>query len=108
MIPHLDLWREQCKKLALVQRNNIDTKFNFHSPIELCYVQKGELEVCINDQQTVLHQGELSVALSYDPHCYHTVGDISEALIMIIPTSMCHEFLLAVEKQRVTQRLRKR
>ena len=100
MIPSLDLGREQCKQLVLVQRDNMNINFNFHSPIEICYVQKGALEVLINDQQTILYPGELSVALSYDAHCYHTVGDSSEALVMIIPTSMCMDFLAVIEKQR--------
>ena len=100
MIPHLDLRREQCKQLVLVQRDDIDVVFNFHSPIEICYVQKGEIEVYVNDQKTVLRAGEMSVALSYDAHCYHTIGEHSETQVMIIPTSMCLEFLSAIEKQR--------
>ncbi len=98
--PHLDLWREQCKRLELVQRNNMDIPFHFHSPIEICYVEKGELEVYVNDQYTVLHPGEMSVALSYIPHCYRTVGEQSEASVMIIPTYLCPEFLSAVKNLR--------
>ena len=101
MIAQLDLWREQCKELVLVQRTDMDVNFHFHSPIEICYVQKGELDVYINDRHAVLRKGELSVAMSYDSHCYRTVGDHSEAEVMIIPTYLCPDFLAAIEKQRV-------
>lgn len=100
MIPQLDLWREQCKQLVLAQRQNMNVNFHFHSPIEICYVQKGELDVYINDLHTVLHPGELSVAFSYDSHCYHTIGNNSEASVMIIPTYLCPEFLSVIQKQR--------
>lgn len=100
MIAHLDLWREQCKQIDLVQRTDLNVNFHFHSPIEICYVQKGELDVYIDDRHTVLHAGEMSVALNYAPHCYHTMGDGSEASVMIIPTHLCPEFLSLIEKQR--------
>ena len=102
MIPHLDLWREQCQKLVLVKRNNLDTSFHFHSPIELCLVKKGELEVFINDQHAILHEGELAVALSYDFHCHRSISETTEALIMIIPPHLCPEFAATVKKQHAT------
>ena len=100
MIARLDLRREQCKSLDLVQRRNLDVTFHFHSPIEICYVQKGALDVYIDDRHTVLREGELSVALSYAAHCYRTVGESSEALVMIIPPNLCPEFISLIEKQR--------
>lgn len=92
MIPHLDLWREQCKHLVLAQRRDMQIKFHFHAPIEICYVQQGAIEVCINDRRATLQAGEMSIALGYDSHCYRTVGDGSEATVLIIPPHLCPEF----------------
>ena len=65
---------------------------HFHSHIEIYIVLSGEIEIIVNDQKRVLGAGEISVAFSYDAHGYRTVKP-SEAIYLIIPTSLCGEFL---------------
>lgn len=76
-------------------------KFHFHSQIELYIVTKGEVEVWINDKWTILKEGELSAALSYDAHCYRT-PEYSKTGLLIIPTHMCEDFVLATKGKRVS------
>ena len=76
-------------------------KFHFHSQIELYIVKKGEVEAFINDKWTVLKEGEMSVSLSYDAHCYRTPED-SETALLIIPTLMCEDFVFATKDKRVS------
>ena len=76
-------------------------KFHFHSQIELYVVKKGEAEVFINDKWTVLKEGEMSAALSYDAHCYRT-PEYSNTGILIIPTHMCEDFVFATKDKRVS------
>ena len=77
-------------------------KFHFHSQIELYIVTKGEVEVWINDKRTVLKEGEMSAALSYDAHCYRT-PEYSETGLLIIPTHMCEDFVSATKDMRVSE-----
>ena len=76
-------------------------KFHFHSQIELYMVTKGEVEVFINDKWTVLCEGEMSAALSYDAHCYRT-PEYSKTGLLIIPTHMCEDFVFATKDKRVS------
>lgn len=101
MQPEFGLWREKHNELFLNQYKNPMGVLHFHSPIELYYVDEGELEVWINDQHTVMKPGEISVALSYDSHCYHYVGETTASLL-IIPTFMCKEFLAEIKNKRAT------
>lgn len=94
---------EREKQNILFYKTYTDTKglFQFHSQIEIMIVDEGELEVVINDKRRLLKAGEASVALSYDAHAYKTpVSSVSSMLI--IPTFLCEEFLVAMKNKRVT------
>lgn len=85
------LLREQANHLEYSQRQNPDIGMHFHSQIEIYLILKGEIEVWINDQHTVLQPGDMSVAFSYDAHSYRTIQP-AECMYLIIPTDMCGEF----------------
>jgi len=97
--------REQQYSLFHREYKNIGSKetgkFHFHSQIEIYIVTKGEIEVFINDKHTILREGEMSAALSYDAHCYRT-PDYSETAILIIPTHMCEDFIFETNDKRVS------
>jgi len=73
---------------------------HFHSLLELCLVNEGEVEALIGDQLTRLKKGELSFIMSYEPHAFHT-PDSAQATYLHIPANMCKEFLPLVQKKRV-------
>lgn len=99
MYPEFGIKRELQNSLYLSSYKNTNGSFHFHSLIELCFVDEGEVEVYVNDKRRVLRAGELSVALSYDAHVYHSAGE-SLVSILFIPTYMCEEFLSFMKNKR--------
>ena len=92
MYAEFGIEREMHNKLFYKDCINDIGNFHFHSSIELCIVQEGEIEVLINDKKECLRAGEMSVALSFDAHAYKTINH-SKSSLMIIPTYMCNEFV---------------
>ena len=58
------------------------------------------MEVTVNSEQKILKAGEMSVALSYNPHAYRT-PESSRSSVLIIPSYLCEEFILAVKDKQV-------
>ena len=75
--------------------------FSFHSQVELYFVDEGEMEVWVGDQYKLLHAGEMSVALSLEPHTYHTPA-ASRSSVLIIPQYMCEEFIAETKTKKST------
>ena len=93
--------RERHNRLYYKSYQNDKGTFHFHSQIELYFVDSGEMEVTVGDQQRVLSGGEMSVALSYDPHAYRT-PTASTSSVLIIPPYVCEEFVAAMRCKRVS------
>ncbi len=93
------LTREQHNRLYFDEYTNDSGILHFHSPIELYFVDGGEMEVFVNDKRRILRAGEMSVALSFDAHAYATVGT-SRSSVLIIPSYMCEEFSQAIRHKR--------
>lgn len=95
------LTREQKNQLSCSVGVCPRSRFHFHSQIELCLVEEGEVEAWVNDRHRTLKRGEFSVALSYDAHGY--LGrEGSKACFLIIPTDLCGDFLAAVQNKRMS------
>lgn len=100
---HFDIERERSNELYKeITNDNIDGQchFNFHSQIELYFVNKGEIDACINSERRVLKKDQMAVALSYDAHLFRSIGN-STSSILVIPPDICREFSLAVQKKKV-------
>lgn len=93
--------REQSNRLYCEKIDNPRSFYHFHSQIELLLVHSGEVEVWINERRELLRAGELSVALSFDPHSYRTPSACT-ATSLIIPTDLCEEFSIAARKKRLS------
>ncbi len=93
--------RERQNRLFYQSYTNDKGTFHFHSQIELYFVDEGEMEVIVNDQQRTLSQGQMSVALSYDAHAYRT-PHASRSSVLIIPPYLCEEFVNAMRRKRIT------
>ena len=103
MHSHFDVERERSNELYKeITNDNIDGQchFNFHSQIELYFVDDGEIDACINSERRLLKKDQMAVALSYDAHLFRSIGT-STSSILIIPPDICREFSLAVQNKRV-------
>ena len=92
--------RELHNELFYKECENDDWDFHFHSQIELCFVEEGQMEVLIDNQKKVLQEGEMSVALSFVAHGYKPI-DYSRSAVLIIPTHACEDFLAVIKQQQL-------
>ncbi len=92
--------RELQNKLSLIEYENGNGDFHFHSQIEICLVESGELDALVSNHKKRLKAGEVSVALSYDTHVYLPVRNATFS-VLIIPLSLCGEFMGAIKHQRI-------
>lgn len=99
MKPRFYIEREREQDIFYKEYTNGTGYFGFHSPIELYFVNDGEMEVYINDQKRILKKNQMSVALSFDAHTYKTLKT-SKSSVLIIPTYMCEEFLSEIQHKR--------
>ncbi len=93
--------RERHNRLFYKEYKNDSCIFQFHSHIELYFVDDGEMEFVVNNHRRVLHKGEMSVALSYDSHAYKT-PEYSKSSVLIIPIYMCESFIIATKHKRAS------
>ena len=94
--------RERENKLYYHEYENSNGVFHFHSQVELCFVTEGELEVVVNSHGKKLKKGEMSIALSFDSHAYHT-SEHSKASFLFIPTYMCQDFVDETKDKQVME-----
>ena len=92
MHPELNVQREQQNRIICGYQAPTDsTGFHFHSHIELYLVEKGNVDVWVNQRQKRLGPGELAVVMSYDAHRYEPL-EHGIATFLIVPTALCSEF----------------
>ena len=84
--------RELEDKLRIIDYHNGNGDFHFHSQIEICLVEAGEIDALVNNHLRRLKKGELSVSLGYDTHLYTPVVD-SRFTVLILPNDICRDFL---------------
>ncbi len=101
MHPKFGIERERNNNLFFKSYKNDKGKFQFHSQIELYFVDSGEMEVAVDDCHRLLKEGELSVALSYHAHAYKTPVE-SRSSVLIIPPHICPEFISATRHKTVS------
>ena len=100
---HFDIERERSNELYKeITNDNIDGQchFNFHSQIELYFVEEGQIDACINSERRVLKKDQMAVALSYDAHLFRSIGN-SRSSILVIPPDICGEFMSAVQQKQI-------
>ncbi len=101
MLPTFGINREIENKLCVTKYENGNGAFHFHSQIELCVVNDGEIEALVNNKYQRLKKGEISIALSYETHMYKPVVN-SNFTVLIIPVDLCKEFSQYVKLQKIT------
>jgi len=100
MQARFNIEREKTMSLFYKSYPNSYCHFQFHAPIELWFLEAGEMEMLVNGKQRTLQAPAVSVALSYDTHAYRTPVS-SHSTLLIIPTQLCEEFTQAVHGKRL-------
>lgn len=93
--------RERHNKLFYKEYTCDACVIQFHSHIELYFVDEGEMDFVVNNHHRVLKAGEMSVALSYDTHAYRT-PEFSRSSVFIIPIYMCESFVNATKHKKTS------
>lgn len=101
MQPRFNIERDRENTLFMRRYKNDFCLFQFHSQIELYFVTEGEMELSVGGEEAVLSKGEVSLAISYEPHIYKTVSS-SESAVLLIPTYMVEEFMTATDGKRLS------
>lgn len=100
MQPRFNIERDRENSLFLRSYKNDFCLFQFHSQVELYFIDEGEMEIFVGGKLTTLRAGEVSVALGYDPHAYRTPS-ASRSSVLLIPQYMCEEFISATRGKRL-------
>ena len=93
--------RERENKLHIIEYENGNGDFHFHSQIELCFVEEGRIDAIVNNKTKSLKKGEISIALSFDTHVY-IPSDYARFTVLIIPLHMCEKFLSAINNKKIS------
>lgn len=102
MQPMFNAVRERDNKLFFKSYENDKTVLQFHSQIELYFVDGGEMDFWVGGHYKRLCEGEMSVALSYDSHAYKT-PEASKSSVLIIPPYLCEEFIIATKGKKASR-----
>lgn len=92
--------RELENKLYYKECINDDGFLHFHSQVELCIVDEGNMEVILNERRQKLKAGQMCVSLSYDSHLYIPVS-YSESTVIVIPIHMCTQFVNEIKNKKI-------
>ena len=92
--------RERNARLFYKSYKNDCCLFQFHSQIEIYFVDEGEMEMLVGGKQMLLRAPAVSVALGYDTHAYKTPA-ASRSSVLLVPAHMCEEFISATRGKRL-------
>lgn len=101
MQPIFNIMRERTNHLFWNNYINDEGVLQFHSQIELYFVDEGKMEAWVNGRYKLLRAGEMSVALSYDAHAYKTPKS-SKSSVLIIPAYICEDFMHVISDKKAT------
>ena len=100
MQPQFNFAREHANHVAFGKYKNDKCLFQFHSHVEIYFVEEGEMDMFVAGKQQLLTAGHVSVALSYDTHAYKTPRE-SRSAVLLIPQDQCKDFLAKVKGKRL-------
>ncbi len=101
MHPKFNINRERNNHVYYMEYENDYCLFHFHSPIELYFVDGGEMEMLAAGKAQTLHAGEMCISLPYDAHAYKT-PEKSSSSVFIIPSELSAAFLTELGEKRLS------
>lgn len=93
--------RELENKLHVIEYEIGNGDFHFHSQIELCFVEEGEIDAVINNKTKKIKVGDVSIALGFDTHAYRPSG-YARFTVLVIPLNICEKFTSAISKKQIS------
>ena len=93
--------RELTEGLRVIEYTEGNGDVHFHSQIEICIVEDGEIDALVNNSQRTLKRGDVAVSLSYDAHRYISRGD-GRFSVLILPSDICEKLYLALGTTRLS------
>lgn len=100
MQARFNIERERNVNIFTKSYRNDRCLFQFHSQIEVYFVDEGEMEMLVDGKQEKLTAPAVSVALSYATHAYKTPGHSSSS-VLLLPAYICEEFMLLTKGKRL-------
>ena len=97
----LSVERELTEGLRVIEYGIGNGEVHFHSQIEICIVEDGEIDALVNNSQRILRRGDVAVSLSYDAHRYISRGE-GRFSVIILPSDMCEKLYLALGTTRLS------
>ena len=97
----LSVERELTDGLRVIEYGIGNGEVHFHSQIEICIVEDGEIDALVNNSQRILRRGDVAVSLSYDAHRYISRGE-GRFSVIILPSDMCEKLYLALGTTRLS------
>ncbi len=96
MEPRFNIERERQTEIRQWRYRNDKCLFQFHSQIEIYFVDEGEMDMFVSGHPCRLQAGQVSVALPYDTHAYSTPS-ASRSSVLLIPLHLCEDFVTLVK-----------
>ena len=97
----LSVERELTDGLRVIEYGIGNGEVHFHSQIEICIVEDGEIDALVNNSQRILRRGDVAVSLAYDAHRYISRGE-GRFSVIILPSDMCEKLYLALGTTRLS------
>ncbi len=92
-----EVTRDYCTSVYhSVGKNN--SSFHFHQQLELLYIEKGNVDVQINDKKMTLSAGQLAICDSFDNHQYNHIDD-AVSRCLIIPVQYLKKYSTYLENK---------
>ena len=95
---YFEVFRDLNFSMHLATEVNNNFAAHYHSNIEIIFVVEGEIDISVGEHTALLKAGELSVADSYDCHCYST-KEYSKIKVLIVPLEMVGSFARLSEQK---------
>ena len=70
---------------------NINLRSHFHRNIEFVYVEKGEVEITVNNIVQTAREGDFAIVLPYHIHSFHTPAD-SDTVVGVFSNDFAGKF----------------
>ena len=93
--------RELENKLHVIEYEIGNGDFHFHSQIELCFVEEGEIDAVINNNTKKINVGDVSIALGFDTHAYRPSG-YARFTVLVIPLNICEKFTSKISNKQIS------
>ena len=92
--------RERNANLFYKSYKNDSCIFQFHSQVEIYFVDEGEMSMNVDGRHELLRAPAVSVATSYVTHAYKT-PESSRSSVLLLPAHLCEAFVSAMRGKRL-------